>query len=152
MSLHLLLLQTHLQFQQELLTLRVHPRIFGGIRVARLLNVLCCHIVCLSSVLWCPFRFPHRDDVRFVFTSGCLWEGSASCPYLPYLCLFAYSVCPIHIVSCFCFVCLRLACPMLPISLDCQYLIAPFGILWRLCMLKQQLLKYEILHYQVRSS
>jgi hypothetical protein len=31
--------------------------------------------VCLSvrnSVLWCPIRFPHKNDVRFVFTSSCL--------------------------------------------------------------------------------
>jgi hypothetical protein len=27
-------------------------------------------------VLWCPLRFPHRNDVQFVFTSSCLWEGS----------------------------------------------------------------------------
>jgi len=24
-----------------------------------------------SSVLWCPLRFPHKNDVRFVFTSCC---------------------------------------------------------------------------------
>jgi hypothetical protein len=28
-----------------------------------------------SSVLWCPLRFPHKNDVRFVFTSSCLYEG-----------------------------------------------------------------------------
>ena len=31
--------------------------------------------MCLSvrnSVLWCPIRFPHKNDVRFVFTSSCL--------------------------------------------------------------------------------
>ena len=26
----------------------------------------------LSSVLWCPLRFSHKNDLRFVFTSGCL--------------------------------------------------------------------------------
>ena len=45
------------------------------------------------------FRFLHQNDVRFIFTSSCL--------YLHYLCLFAYSgvqhilccVC-VHLVSC----------------------------------------------------
>ena len=34
-----------------------------------------CHIMCIyvhSSLLWCPLRFPHKNDVRFVFTSSCL--------------------------------------------------------------------------------
>ena len=30
----------------------------------------------LSSVLYCPLRCPHKDDVRFVLTSSCLKEGS----------------------------------------------------------------------------
>ena len=40
---------------------------------------LCCPIMCLyllSSVLLCSLRFPHENDVRFVFTSSCLQEGS----------------------------------------------------------------------------
>ena len=32
--------------------------------------------------------------------------------------------CTAHIVLCFCFVCLRLLYPMLPVSLDCPLLIA----------------------------
>ena len=42
-------------------------------------SFLCCPIMCLyvlSSVLWCPLRFPHTNDVRFVFSSSCLYEGS----------------------------------------------------------------------------
>ena len=38
-------------------------------------SVLYCLIMCLyvlSSVLWCQLRFPHKNDVRFAFTSGCL--------------------------------------------------------------------------------
>ena len=49
--------------KQELLTLLVHPRIFGGVSVAHLFNFLCCPIMCLyvlSSVLWCPLRFPPK--------------------------------------------------------------------------------------------
>jgi len=66
--------------------------------------------------------------------------------YFRYLCLFAYSgvqhilhcayvlvffvLCTLCckflcIVLCFCFVFLRLVYPMMPVSLDCQYLIAP---------------------------
>ena len=33
--------------------------------------------------------------------------------------------CPTHIVLCFCFGCLCLVYPVLPISLDCSFLIAP---------------------------
>ena len=46
--------------------------------------------------------------------------------YLPFvLCLFAYSGVQ-HILCCvFCFVCLRLVYPMLPVSLDCPLLIDP---------------------------
>ena len=39
-----------------------------------------------------------------------------------YICFLAYSGVQ-HIVLCFCFVCL--VCPMLSVSLDCQFLIAP---------------------------
>ena len=53
-----------------------------------MLSIICFYV--LSSVLWCPLRFPHRNAVRFVFTSSCLFVGGfISC--LRYLCLFAYS-------------------------------------------------------------
>ena len=38
--------------------------------------------------------------------------------------LFAYSGVQ-HILCCFCFVCLRLVYPMLPVSMDCTFMIAP---------------------------
>ena len=37
-----------------------------------------CPIMCiyvLNTVLLCPLQFPHKNDVRFVFTSSCLQEG-----------------------------------------------------------------------------
>jgi hypothetical protein len=83
-------------------------------------------------------RFPHKTDVRFVFTSGQLFLGGLM-SYLRYLCLFAYSgvqhilcyvflrlVCPMLPVSldCFCYVFLRLVYPMFPVSLDCPFLFA----------------------------
>ena len=49
--------------KQELITLRVYPRVFGEVSVAHLFNFLCCPIMCLyvlSSVLWCPLRFPPK--------------------------------------------------------------------------------------------
>ena len=36
----------------------------------------------LGTVLWCPVRFPHKDDVQFVFTSTCLLERSSLTCYL----------------------------------------------------------------------
>ena len=48
--------------------------------VAHLFSFFVCYaIICLyvpSSVLRCPLRFPHKYDVRFVFTSSCLLEDS----------------------------------------------------------------------------
>jgi hypothetical protein len=47
--------------------------------VANHLSFLCCPIMCLyvlNFVLWCPLRFSHENDVRFVFTSSCLYERS----------------------------------------------------------------------------
>ena len=37
--------------------------VFGWVSVAHLFSCLCCPVVCvyvLSSVLWCPLRFPHK--------------------------------------------------------------------------------------------
>ena len=53
----------------------------------------------LSPVLWWPLRFPHKNDVRFVFTSGCLWEDSC----LVYvICVFTNS--DVHHILCCVFV------------------------------------------------
>ena len=49
-------------------------------------------------------RFPHEDDVRFLFTSSCLYDGS--CLNLRYLCLLAHSgVSHIMYFSVFCWFC-----------------------------------------------
>jgi hypothetical protein len=42
----------------------------------------------LSHVLWCPLPFLHRNNIRFVFTSSCLKEGSH---LINVIWLFAYS-------------------------------------------------------------
>jgi hypothetical protein len=63
----------------------VFPRfVFGAIRVVQVFRFLCCSVMCLyvyRSVLWCPLRFPHKNDVQFIFTSSCLLEDSC-CIYL----------------------------------------------------------------------
>ena len=65
-----------------------------------------------------------KNDVWFVFTSSCLQQDLCLI-YVICVCLH-YSVywCPTHIVLCFYFVCLRLVYPMLPVFLDCPFLIA----------------------------
>jgi len=50
--------------------------------------------------------------------------GLMSYLHLRFLCLFAYSVIQRISVLCFCFVILLLVYPMLPVSLDCPFLIA----------------------------
>jgi hypothetical protein len=60
----------------DFLTFRKHlssPPVFEG--VAYLFSHIMCLYV-LSSVMWCPLLLLHRNDIRFVFTSSCLWEGS----------------------------------------------------------------------------
>jgi hypothetical protein len=77
--------------------------------------------------MWFPLWFPHKQDVRFVFNSSCLYEG---------LCLI-YVICGwwrIVVFNTYCvvlrFVCLRLVYPMLPIS-ELSIFDYPFGILRR---------------------
>ena len=58
----------------------VHPHFFGDVRFAHFISFMCCPIstmrlYVLSSMLWCPLRVPHTNDVRFVFTPSCLYEG-----------------------------------------------------------------------------
>ena len=114
--------------QQEQLILHEHLSslpVVGGDRVAYLFSFLCCPIICLyvlSSVFWCPLRFPHKKDVRFVFTSSCLQEGSC---LIYVICVFGVQWSPTHIVLCFCFVFLRLVASFSGLSIsDC-----PFGII-----------------------
>jgi hypothetical protein len=111
--------------KQELFT-RVHPRFVGGIRVANLFICLCCpslRLYVLSSVLWHPLWCPHQNDVRFVFTSSCC-SRRAHVLFTLFV-LDCVKWCPTYIVLCFCFVFLRLVYPMLSVSLDCPFLVAP---------------------------
>jgi hypothetical protein len=101
----------------------LHSRFIGGVRVAHLFSFLCCPMMCLyvlSSVLWCPLRFPHKHDVRFVFISSCLYGvGVGVMSYLRYMCLCIVVSNTYCVV--FCFVFDRVVYLMLSVSLDCPF-------------------------------
>jgi hypothetical protein len=88
------------------------------------LFIMCLYV--LSFVLWCPLWFPHKNCVRFIFTPQLFVGGPMS--YIRYLCLFAYSGVQ-HILCCGF---LRILYPLLSVSLDCPFLIAPsvFSIIY----------------------
>jgi hypothetical protein len=129
----------------------------GGFRVADyLFSFLCCHIMCLyvlSSVVWCPLRFPHKNYVRYLqLFMGCLvcvWlcvVVSETCCLCLIVCggvrdmLFVFDCvwwCPRHVVLCFCFVCL--VCPVLPVSLDYSTICGcPINVLMRFVCCKRK--------------
>ena len=108
-----------------------------------LLYIVCLYV--LSSVLWRPMRFLHKNNVRFVFTSNCLyvfaiwvtrrvsyrWQEPNG---LPFASTWVHSgywwVRVANLVGVFFVVALILfvwcfVCPMLPVSPDCLFLIAP---------------------------
>ena len=71
-------------------------------------NILLCIIYVLSSVLKCPLRFPHKNDVLHTLCCIILFYLSSS------FCLrLVYPMLPVSL----CFICLRLVYPMLPVSL-----------------------------------
>ena len=91
---------------------------------------LCCHIVCFLRsrfhiVLSATISTWKRCSVR-IFLQLFVWDSCLVCV----ICfVFAWVWwCPARIVLCFCFVFRRLLCPMLPVSLDCSFVIAT----WRL--------------------
>ena len=59
------------------------------------------------------------SKIWFVFISSCL------CVLLTLFVFVCMWWCPSHIMLCFCFVFLRLVCPMLPVSLDYTLFTAP---------------------------
>jgi hypothetical protein len=118
--------------RQELLTLREYLSSSSGFLARSVLLIilvfLCCPIMCLyvlSSALWCPLRFPHKNDDRFIFTSSC----KGSCLIYVILRLFAYCGVQLLFILCCVFVLFVfvwcLVYPVLSVSLDCPFLIAP---------------------------
>jgi hypothetical protein len=94
------------------------------VRVALLFSCLCCPIVCLyilSSVLWCPLRFPHNTMFCSLLPPVVCRERIYHLRYIVSLrIVVSNTYCDLFL---FCF--LRLVFPILPVSLDCQFLIAP---------------------------
>ena len=92
--------------------------------IFHLFMFLCCPIMylyVLSFVLWCPIRFPHKNDVRFVCTSSCLHDVS---------CLI-YVICVCLRIVVFVFFCWSSSCVLC--DQCCQFLwIVHFGVLWRI--------------------
>ena len=75
-----------------------------------------------SVVLWCSLRFPHKNDVHFVFTSSCLLEGSCH--------IYVACVCLCVVVSnTYCVVCL--VC----LSSSCVHYVASVSGLSSSCVL-----------------
>ena len=121
--------------KQELLFRRKHMSslpVFLWVPCCLSFYFLCCPIVCLyvlGFMLWCPLRFPHGIDVRFEFASSCLWGTRVLFVLFVFVCVWW---CPVRIVLCVYFVFLRLLCPMLPVSLDCSFVIAswPYSLMF----------------------
>ena len=74
----------------------------------------------LSSVL----RFPHKNDVRFILTYSCLLEGSCLINVI-FVCLRSGAQYKKNVILCCVYVFLRLMYHVLPVSLDCPFLITP---------------------------
>jgi hypothetical protein len=62
-------------------------------------------------VLCCPLRFLYKNSLPYVFTSSCLYEGSCL--------IYVICVCLCTVVS------NTYVYPMLPVFLDCPFLVAP---------------------------
>jgi hypothetical protein len=77
--------------------------------------------------LWCPLRLPHINEVLFVCSVRLYfqWSVGGLMSYLRYLCLLAHSGVQVILYCTLCFGCLSLVYPMLPVSLDCPFLIDP---------------------------
>jgi hypothetical protein len=89
------------------------------------LNYLICNIVfCVILLCVLTFFVPCCDvcydfHIKTMFGSSLLPVVCRRAHVLFTLFVFVYVWwCPTHIVVCFCFVCLRLVYPMLPVSLD----------------------------------
>jgi len=89
-------------------------------------SFLWCPIMCLyvlNSVLWCPLRVQHKKRRSIPSLPPADVGGIMS--YLHYLCLLPHSGIR-HILCCvFALFFFRLVYPMLPVSLDCPFWIAP---------------------------
>ena len=77
--------------------LHIHYSVHTLFLVVFLRCPITCHYV-LSSVLWCPLRFPHINDVRFVIVSSCFLGARVLFALVLFVCV---QWCPTHIVYVF---------------------------------------------------
>ena len=75
-----------------------------------------------STVLWCPLRFPYKTMFSSPLPPVVWRRAHVLFTLFVFVCV---EWCPTHIMLCFYFVFLRLLYPMLPVYLDCPFLIAP---------------------------
>jgi hypothetical protein len=99
--------------------------------LSRFLKVLLIFLA-FCVVLWCVFTFVVLScDVRYAFGIKTMFVFTSSffvgelMSYLHYLCLFSYSGIQHTLCCVFVLFVLCLVYPMLPVSLDCPFLIAP---------------------------
>ena len=87
----------------------------------------------------------------YMFSQFLTYEEGACFIYI--ICVWLRIVVSTHIVLCFCFLCLRLVYPILSVSLDCPFLIAPSvfsnvymrkGVGDLICGLKKYASKYNL--------
>ena len=99
--------------------------LFAGTLSFLVRSVFLIFLVYFSVVLLFVFTFLNPCcDVRYHSRIKTMFNSSLPPVVLHLLCLHAQSNVQ-HIWCCaFCFVCLRLVCPILPVSLDCPFLIA----------------------------
>ena len=83
------------------------------IKLKKVINVTCTSFVMVQGE-W-PIRMLYPINIVFWLDDFGVWVR---------VCLFTHNGVQIHIVLCFCFAFLRLVCYMLPVSLDCLFLIA----------------------------
>ena len=81
-------------------------------------------VVLLCVYVLSPLRFPHKNDARFVFTSSCLYGIHVFLTLCVCVCLRIVVPNTYCVVFLFLFV-LCFVYPMLPVSLDYPFLIAP---------------------------
>ena len=79
-------------------------------------------------MLWCPLQFPSLHPVV------CRRAHAVLFTLFEFVCVYW---CPTHIVLCICFSCLRLVYPMLPISLDCPFVIV-HSVFFNVYLIKTQ--------------
>ena len=104
------------------------------------ISFLCCsimHLSVLSSVLWWPQRFPHKTMFGSSLTPVVCRRADVS--FMLFVLVFVYTDVQ-SILCCGFFFVLCLAYPILPVSLDCSFLITPsvFSNVYLSCVLCTQ--------------